>query len=590
MLDAPIWLHGKMVGVVCHEQVGPERKWTSEEQSFAAAISDLVSLAMEAGERRRTEEALGWLTDQIQEQANTLEGILSASVDHVYILDKNGRYKYISLGAADVLGLMPADIVGKDWRTLGLPPDVMERFDSERKNVMSTGLPLRSESSYGARYYEYITAPVRDKDGNIEGVVVVSRDITDHRYANIELRSAKKAAEEANRAKDEFLAVVSHELRTPLNAILGWSQLLQARVLDEQTAEGALESIERNAKAQAQLINDLLDVSRIITGKLRLDTRPLEFSSVIEAAIDSVRPTAEAKEIQIVSRLESLEGKVWGDPDRLKQVVWNLLSNAIKFTPKQGRVEIRLAQVKSNAQIRVADTGVGIHRDFLPYVFDRFYQAESANTRSNGGLGLGLAIVRHLVELHGGNVSAESRGEGKGAAFIVALPVRSLSLEKEENGNGTVYEPETSFNAPLTLEGLQILVVDDDADSLVVMKTVFKWHGATVIEAASVIEALQLLEGFKPDVLLSDITMPGEDGYALIQKVKALEQAQGIEIPAAALTANARPEDHRRALAAGYRMHISKPIEPEKLITSVARLAGRVPQTHLKTAEDRTTP
>lgn len=590
MLDAPIWLNGKMIGVVCHEQVGPARQWTPDEQHFAGSIADLISNAIETGERKRAEEGLRWLTRQVQEQADALNGILLASVDHIYVLDREGRYQYISGEGAHVLGLTPSEMIGKRWSDIGLPANLMDRVDSERRKVMSTGQPVRNEIAFGVRHYEYIISPARNKDKVIEGTVVVSRDITDHKYADMELRKAKKAAEEANRAKDEFLAVVSHELRTPLNAILGWAQLLQTRALNEETTASALESIERNAKAQAQLINDLLDVSRIITGKLRLDTRPLDLSAVIESALDSVRPTAEAKEIRIVSRIEPPAGEVWGDPDRLKQVIWNLLSNAIKFTPKQGQVEIGLVQVGSNAQLSVLDTGAGIHREFLPYIFDRFYQAESANTRSNGGLGLGLAIVRHLVELHGGAVYADSRGEGQGAAFIVTLPVRSPSSEKEEPGNGRTPEPEPSFNVPGTFEGLQILVVDDDADSLVVMRTVFEWYGASVIQATSSAEALLLLEQFRPDVLLSDITMPGEDGYVLIQKVKALEQAQGRSIPAAALTANARKEDHQRALAAGFQMHISKPIEAERLISTVARLAGRARQTDLQAGRERKRP
>jgi len=590
MLDAPIWLNGRMIGVICHEQVGPARHWTPDEQNFAGSVADLISNAMARDERKRAEEGLRRLARQVQEQADALNGILSASVDHIYVLDREGRYKYISAGGAQILGSALPDLIGKRWSDLGLPPNITERFDSEGKRVMSTGHPIRSEISFGVRHYEYIIAPARNKDKMIEGMVVVSRDITDHKYADMELRRTKKVAEEANRAKDEFLAVVSHELRTPLNAILGWAQLLQGRVLDEETMASALESIERNAKAQAQLINDLLDVSRIITGKLRLDTRPLDLSAVIESALDSVRPTAEAKEIRIVSRIEPPAGEVWGDPDRLKQVIWNLLSNAIKFTPKQGQVEIGLAQIGSNAQLSVIDTGTGIHRDFLPYIFDRFYQAESANTRSNGGLGLGLAIVRHLVELHGGAVYADSRGEGQGAAFIVTLPVRALSSGKEDPRNGAVLEPEPPSDVPVSFEGLQILVVDDDADSLVVMRTVFEWYGAEVIEATSVTEALELLERFRPDVLLSDITMPGEDGYMLIQKVKALEQSQGRLIPAAALTANAREEDHRRALAAGFQMHISKPIESEKLIATVAQLAGRAKQAGVRTIQERRKP
>ncbi|HZR47651.1 MAG TPA: PAS domain-containing protein, partial [Candidatus Manganitrophaceae bacterium] len=485
MLDAPLWLNGRIIGVVCHEQVGPPRRWSSDEQNFAGAVANLISNAMESDERKRAEEGLRRLTRQVQEQADALDGILLASVDQIYVLDRKGHYKYVSAEGARLLGLTPSEMIGKRWSDIGLPANIMQRFDSERKGVMSTGQPVRNEISFGLRHYEYIISPARNKDKVIDGTVVVSRDVTDHKYTDIELRKTKEAAEEANRAKDEFLAVVSHELRTPLNAILGWAQLLQTRALNQETAAGALESIERNAKAQAQLINDLLDVSRIITGKLRLDTGPLDLSSVIESALDSVGPTAKAKEIRIVSRIEPLAGEVWGDPDRLKQVIWNLLSNAIKFTPKRGQVEIGLTQIGSNAQVSVVDTGAGIDREFLPYIFGRFYQAESANTRANGGLGLGLAIVRHLVELHGGAVYADSRGEGQGAAFIVTLPVHSIPFGKEGLETRPMSEQEPSIDGPAVLEGLQILVVDDDADSLIVMRTVFEWHGAGVIQAAS---------------------------------------------------------------------------------------------------------
>jgi PAS domain S-box-containing protein len=389
-------------------------------------------------------------------------------------------------------------------------------------------------------------------------------------------QTARAEAEAANRMKDEFLATLSHELRTPLNAMLGWTQLLRTRKFDEATHARALETVDRNTRSLANLIEDVLDVSRIIRGQLRLNVRPVQLVSVIEAAIDTVRPAAEAKAIRVRSVLDPLVGPVSGDSDRLQQIVWNLLSNAVKFTPKGGRVQVLLERVDSHVELTASDTGQGISAEFLPYVFDRFRQADSSTTRSYSGLGLGLAIVRHLVELHGGTVHAESQGEGQGATFIVKLPLMPVCLKATDPervhptvGNGVPFEN------PPTLNGLRVLVVDDEADTREFLTAVLEECGADVTAIASAKEALEVITRLGPDVLISDIGMPGEDGYALIRKVRSLESGRGKRIPAVALTAYAREEDRTQALLTGFQLHMSKPVSPAELAAVVANLAGR---------------
>jgi signal transduction histidine kinase len=394
------------------------------------------------------------------------------------------------------------------------------------------------------------------------------------RQRTAELSRAKQQAEEANRMKDEFLATLSHELRTPLNAMLGWAQVLRLGKLDPAASARALETIERNARSQAQLIADLLDVSRIITGKLRLDLQPVELRRIIEAVLDSVRPAADAKGIRLQTALDPLASPVLGDADRLQQVIWNLLSNAIKFTPREGAVEVRLRQTAANAEVRVSDSGVGIRPDFLPYVFDRFRQAESSITRSHGGLGLGLSIVRHLVELHGGTVEVQSEGEGKGAAFTVLLPVRS-SLSEEILPLVASERQAGPWGNPALLAGLRVLVVEDEADTRELLVTALEQCGAQVTAVPSAAAALEQLDSGPADVLVSDLGMPDEDGYSLIRKVRARAPGQGGSVPAAALTAYARAEDRSRVLASGFQMHLPKPIDPGDLVNMVASLAGR---------------
>jgi signal transduction histidine kinase/ActR/RegA family two-component response regulator len=394
-------------------------------------------------------------------------------------------------------------------------------------------------------------------------------------------QAARAGAEAANRSKDEFLAMLSHELRTPLNAIYGWSRMLLTGQIQSDKATPALEAIVRNANAQVQLVDDLLDVSRVITGKMRLDVRSVDLHPVIEAALDAVRPAAVAKELRLQSVLDPRAGPITGDPARLQQVMWNLLMNAVKFTPKGGRVQVHLQRINSHVEIVVSDTGQGIAPDVLPFVFDRFRQADSSSTRAHMGLGLGLALVKHLVELHGGSVAAQSPGEGQGATFIVKLP---LTIAEIPPGLFPRLHPTApTFQLPAAvarLDGLRLLVVDDEVDALDLASEILTAAGATVRTCLSAPEALDLVKQWHPDVLVSDIEMPGEDGYSLIRKIRGLDVQSGARTPAVALTAYGRTEDRVRSLDAGYNMHVPKPVDPRELTMIIASLAARPDRTH----------
>jgi signal transduction histidine kinase/CheY-like chemotaxis protein len=417
----------------------------------------------------------------------------------------------------------------------------------------------------------------------LAGIAAQAAVAHDNAHLYRQAEQARLEAETANRLKDEFLATVSHELRTPLSAILGYAQVLQRGEPTPEQMRRGLATIERNVKIQAQLINDLLDVSRIISGKLRLDVQPVDLAAVIHAAIDTVLPAAEAKGIRIQRILDPLAAPVSGDPGRLQQVVWNLLSNAIKFTPRDGRVQVVLERVNSHLEITVSDTGIGITPEFLPHVFERFRQVDSATTRRHGGLGLGLAIVRHLVELHGGTVRAKSAGESQGTSFTVMLPLPILRDEAVSPSrvhplgefSHRPAEVEAPLECPPSLKGLRVLVVDDEPDTVELMRHILEECEAEVRMATSAKAALLAFEQFLPDVLVSDIGMPEEDGYDLIRQIRALPAENGGIVPAVAITAFARAEDRRRALLSGFQAHLAKPMERDDLITLVASLAQR---------------
>ena len=449
---------------------------------------------------------------------------------------------------------------------------------------------VSAEHSYSQMQQAVRISPL-SHEGRLIGTLTIIEDVTERvsreaeLQAQIEARSrllsseklARNEAERANRLKDEFLATISHELRNPLNAILGWAHMLRLGKLTPGNAERAVEAIYRNAKSQAQLVADLLDVSRIISGKLRLDVRSVDLIYIVNAAIDSILPAAEAKGIRLQTMLDPAAGPISGDADRLQQVVWNLLTNAVKFTPKGGRIQVKVHRIASHVEIVVSDSGVGINKEFLPHVFDRFRQADASSTRTHGGLGLGLSIVHQLVDLHGGSVSVHSEGEGEGATFTVVLPfVGVVSTQNEAEPHHPAQTDEIiSFDGLPSLRGLKILVVDDEADTRDLIREVLKSCGSEVITSPSAADALVALEQHQPDILISDLGMPDEDGYALISKIRALPSERGGHIPAAALTAYARAEDRMRVLRSGFQFHLPKPVDSAELVTVVASLAGR---------------
>lgn len=497
----------------------------------------------------------------------------------------DGYHEFFNQQWFDYTGINPETSMGEGW-AVSIHPDDIERTRARWQQSVQSGERYEIEyrlRRYDGTYHWFLgrALPQRDKNGAILRWFGTCTDIEDQKRAQWEKAAALEReaaarcdAEAANRIKDEFLAVVSHELRTPLTPILGWTNLLKAEGEDPILRRQGIETIERNARAQAQIINDLLDVSRIITGKLKLDVRPVALQSVIEAAIETVEPAAQARSVEIVANYEEA-GQIMGDSDRLQQVMWNLLANAIKFTPRQGRVEVRLRRVDSMMEVAVRDSGQGIEPAFLPLVFERFRQADASSTRAHGGLGLGLSIVRHLVEQHGGEVAVASAGKGQGSTFTIRLPIAPVL--PEELGD-LVEEParEAAFSVPPeALKGVDVLIVDDEIDARDVLQKTLERSGARVRTASSAKEAFTLFQEQTPDVLLSDIGMPEDDGYTLIQWVRALKPSQGSRVPALTLTAYARAEDRARALRSGYQNHIAKPVAPAELVVTLAALLGR---------------
>jgi PAS domain S-box-containing protein len=448
----------------------------------------------------------------------------------------------------------------RDLRALSMRSAVLVPI-TDGKRVQGVMTLVLSESD---RHYTDEDRELLEEVGRRAGVAIENaRLYTSEKHA-------RAAADAASRMKDEFLATVSHELRTPLNAILGWAKLLHRPDFDAAKRARATDTIERNAIAMAQLIEDLLDVSRIISGKMRLDVTRVELEPVILAAVDAIRPATEAKEITLVRQLHAEGATVQGDAGRLQQVVWNLLSNAVKFTPRAGKIAIALSKPNDVIEIRVSDSGKGISAPFLAHVFDPFRQAESGISRTAGGLGLGLAITRHLVELHGGRIEAESAGEGKGASFVVRIPVAS-SPPAQAQERARPFEPLPQ------LRGVKVLAVDDDADSRQLLRTVLEECGTLVTTASNVEEALAAFERERPDILVSDIGMPGENGFDLIRRIRAYPTSRGGAVPAAALTAYARAEDRQKVLSTGYNMHVPKPVDPAELVSVIAQLMRITP-------------
>jgi signal transduction histidine kinase len=607
------------------------------QHSFSSTVALLeeraLALQSEITKREEAESALRQLKDELETQVEDLRCMHEMSVRLTQTLDIDMVLQEVLRAALDVqgtdLGLLTLCGPERSGLNLRVSSGFKEEFlklvewiapgapacgtcYSERRRVIvedSEKDPLFAPAARVGGFRSCHSTPLISRTGNMSGVLTVcfrqpyrptereirlmdvyarmasdfienarlhhqmQQELAEREQLLLREQLARSEAERANRMKDEFLATVSHELRTPLNSIIGWCHALRTGKIDEPTQSRALESIERNARVQAQLIEDILDVSRVITGKLRLNIGPVDLSLVINLAIDSVQLAASSKDLDLKVTLDPSIRHMVGDSGRLQQVIWNLLSNAIKFTPVGGSVEVRLRRAGSDAQISVIDTGQGINPAFLPFVFDRFRQADATITRRHGGLGLGLAIVRHLVELHGGTVGVFSAGDGRGAEFTIRVPLTATS----ERLKTRAWEQTSWRNADeafhrYSLEGRRILLVDDDQDTLSMLTELLSRLRAGVQSASSVAEALEILKWYEPDVLVSDIAMPDEDGYALIAKVRALESGGRKSIHAVALTALVRIEDRTRVLSAGFNMFVPKPVEPDELIPAIANL------------------
>ncbi|WP_066384803.1 hybrid sensor histidine kinase/response regulator [Anabaena sp. CA = ATCC 33047] len=567
-------------------QIAERLRVEAELRKYQNHLEDLVALRtheitqtneqlhQEIAERQR-------LLEVVRESEERYRYLAEAIPQLVWTANADGECVDFNQKWCEYTGLTLEQSLGSGWLAALHPDDVNKAYEVWVNAVNSSTVyeneyrfQCASDNSY--RWQLARGLPLKDEHGHVVKWFGTCTDIheqkqiLEQRAHLLELEQAARAkAETANRIKDEFLAVLSHELRTPLNSILGWSRLLQSRQIDQTRTSQALATIERNATLQVQLIEDLLDISRILQGKLVLNITKIHLNAVVSAALETMRLAAETKSIEIITVLESNIGQVRGDSARLQQVVWNLLSNAVKFTPKGGQVEVRLQRIDDYAQIVVSDTGKGISPEFLPYVFDYFRQADSSSTRKFGGLGLGLAIVRKIVEIHGGTVTADSQGEAQGATFTVQLP-----LVPEDSSNLTDKQNQLSLFSPeySLLAAIKILVVDDDLDSRDFIAYMLEQEGAEVSVAASAVEGLEILAQSQLDVLVSDISMPDIDGYMLIRQIRTWAAEQNGQIPAIALTAFARQFDQQQALAAGFQIHLAKPVHAEELIAAVARL------------------
>ncbi|XXY50920.1 ATP-binding protein [Sorangium sp. So ce269] len=521
------------------------------------------------------------LEDELRRRERQLASLMANSPDAIYRMDLDLRCTFMSPTSLAVTGLPPEHYVGRTPRENGLPLEVCEAGEAACREAQRTGKPQRMEFSLGARRFRARYIPELGPDGAVESFMGITEDVTAERLADEERqklleseRAARDEAERASRVKDDFVATLSHELRSPINAILGWARILRSRAQEPQALARGLEVIERNARLQSDMVSELLDMSRVVSGKLRLDVQPVDLPAVLQGALEAVKLAAEAKGLTVVSRVEPEAGSLRGDPARLQQVAWNLLSNAAKFTPAGGRIDIALRRAGAFAELSVTDTGPGIAPQFLPHLFERFRQADASSTRKYGGLGIGLSIVKHLVELHGGTVEVASGGEGRGATFTVKLPLAGASPQAP----GATQRPTSARAEALAdypaaeLTGVRVLVVDDQPDAREVAQRVLEECAASVTTVGSAAEAMAALERERPDVLVSDLGMPCEDGFQLIRRVRGLGPARGGATPAVALSALARAEDRARALGAGYQAHVAKPVDPAEFVGVVAAL------------------
>lgn len=532
---------------------------------------------------RESEQAVRDSKAESDRQRRVYEAILTNTPDLAYVFDLNHRFIYANEVLLTIWGRTWEEAIGKTCLELGYEPWHAAMHDREIDQVVATRQPIRGEvpftGTFGRRVYDYIFVPVIGAGGTVEAIAGTTRDVTERKEAEAEReallareRAARNEAERASLVKDEFLAMLSHELRTPLNAIVGWTQVLRREPPSPQTLAQGLAIIDRNARTQAQLIADLLDMTLVMSGRMRIDPQSVELRVVIESAIESVRASAETQGVTLETALSPISATITGDPMRLQQIVWNLLTNAIKFTPAGGRVRITLAQLDSEVAIAVRDTGKGISPEFLPHVFERFRQAQSSAAREHRGLGLGLAIVKQLVDIHGGRVEAASDGEGQGATFTVRLPAGRAQASADVPGPHLQTLPVVSVPyEPPNLEGITVLAVDDDQDARDLVGRLLGECGARVFLASSTQEALETMKHEQLDVIVSDIAMPVQDGYVFMSAVRRM----GITTPAVALSAFARTEDRRRSLYAGFQTHLAKPVEPAELVGIVAALTHK---------------
>jgi PAS domain S-box-containing protein len=587
---------GLVVGLANHtvliDRSGGEHPIADSAAPIRSHDGDTIGVVLvfrDVTEERRAEE-------EIAEQREWFETTLESIGDAVIATDVQGQVVFMNPIAEHLTGWTVAaargrrctevfNIIHENSRRTVENPVTRVLVDGTVVGLANHTLLIASDGS--ERLIDDSGAPIRNRDGRIVGVVLVFRDVSERRRGELERRdaslererlleaerAARCDAERANRVKDEFVAMVSHELRTPLNAILGWTQLMTKPDAGPEVVDRGLDVIARNTRLQAQLISDLLDISRIVSGKLRLDIEPVDLASVVAGAIDTVQRDADLKRVTITRHLDATVGTVAGDTGRLQQIIWNLLSNAIKFTPPGGEVSVRVRKTGGDAEITVADTGVGIRPDFLPHIFDRFQQADQSITRRHGGLGLGLSIVKHLVELHGGSITATA-GFGKGATFTIVLPSSAGAPVRDHSSLDGVSS--AAAKPTESLVDLRILVVEDEPDTSEFLERLLQSYGANVLMARSTEAALSMLARDQVDLLVSDIGLPGVDGYDLMQRIRKLPADAGGAIPAVALTAYARTEDRTRAFRAGYQAHLAKPIEPAELVATIGSFAGLI--------------
>ncbi|RPH63121.1 MAG: PAS domain S-box protein [Acidobacteria bacterium] len=537
-----------------------------------AASGEIVGASTIARDLSRTQRA--------QRDALRLAAIVDSSDDAIVSKDLNGIVTSWNTAAEEIFGFSADEMIGQSIRLL--IPDDRQQEENEVLAKIRRGERVEHYETIRRRKdgalvpISLTVSPIRSEDGTVIGASKIARDISELERAEIERRRMLGIAQDASRLKDEFLATLSHELRTPLNAIVGYLRMMQAGLITGEKQSRAMDTVVRNAASLTQIVEDVLDVSRIISGKLRLNVQSVELAEIIEEAVETIRPEEEAKGIRIETIVDPRTGPVSGDPERLRQILWNLCSNAVKFTQRGGRVQVRLERVNSHIEVSVSDTGIGISAEFLPHLFERFRQADAGFNRAAGGLGLGLAISRHLVELQGGRIFAESEGLGKGSTFRVELPVRTAYATSSSETREHPHAPLVGGHLEVPqLQGVRILVVDDDRDALALVREILEATGATVATASSGQEALDKLQRAKADVLIADLGMPTMTGFELIDRVRRFENVEIRDIPAAALTAFARSEDRAKALRSGFELHLAKPIDPGELMAAAAALARR---------------